>query len=90
VSKALPSRKLYNAKAQHRCGHDGQRKRVAHMPHSDNIKSSTINNCQQIEIGWESPTRLRDEAIKEGLGNACNFRSWLALQSRGRCANRQH
>jgi hypothetical protein len=41
----------------HRYGHDGQRKRVAHMP-----TATTTEATSRFTIGLKAPTRLRDEA----------------------------
>jgi hypothetical protein len=69
IKNSIPAN---STQAQHRCGHDGQRKRVAHMPTA--TTSKTVK-CQQIEIGRNPPTRPRDEAFfKEPLLNP----EWVA------------
>jgi hypothetical protein len=54
------SSKINRTCFQNRCGHDGQRKRVAHHAHSDNN-----NRRQSLEIRPKSPTRLPEELDKE-------------------------
>src|SRR5262249_16887875 len=51
---ALPSM----IRASHRCGHDGQRKSVAHMP----TAATATEAVSRFIIGLKAPTRLHDEA----------------------------
>src|SRR6266481_8523271 len=53
-------------RGRHRCGHDGQRKCVAHMP-----TAATTTEDSRSKFGRKLPTRLHDEAlflILDGLG----------------------
>jgi hypothetical protein len=52
---ALP---INDVSVPHRCGHDGQRKRVAHMP---TVTTATEVGGRFI-IGLKASTRLHDEA----------------------------
>src|SRR2546430_10425900 len=45
-------------RGRHRCGHDGQRKCVAHMP-----TAATTTEDSRSKFGRKLPTRLHDEAI---------------------------
>src|SRR5438128_4461201 len=44
-------------RGRHRCGHDGQRKCVAHMP-----TAATTTEDSRSKFGRKLPTRLHDEA----------------------------
>src|SRR5438874_7737287 len=55
MHKALPCHPP--CERMHRYGHDGQRKRVAHMP-----TATTTEATSRFTIGLKAPTRLRDEA----------------------------
>jgi|ERR1700741_2813609 hypothetical protein len=55
MHKALPC--INHVSASHRYEHDGQRKRVAHMP-----TAATTEAASRFTIGLKTPTRLRDEA----------------------------
>src|SRR6516165_4496345 len=57
MHKALPC--INHVSASHRYEHDGQRKRVAHMP-----TATTTEAASRFTIGLKAPTRLRDEALK--------------------------
>src|SRR6266545_3371908 len=46
-------------RGRHRCGHDGQRKCVAHMP-----TAATTTEDSRSKFGRKLPTRLHDEARK--------------------------
>src|SRR5437016_3776091 len=46
-------------RGRHRCGHDGQRKCVAHMP-----TAATTTEDSRSKFGRKLPTRLHDEAEK--------------------------
>jgi hypothetical protein len=58
MHKALPC--INHVSASHRYEHDGQRKRVAHMP-----TATTTEAASRFTIGLKAPTRLRDEANKK-------------------------
>src|SRR3989442_15824372 len=71
-------------RGRHRCGHDGQRKCVAHMP-----TAATTTEDSRSKFGRKLPTRLHDEAKillvpdlilrrVEAHGNACGNRTALA------------
>ena len=58
---------------QQRCGHDGQRKRGAHMPTHQQQQKTVDRNWPII------PTRLRDEAIIHcGFGASLSGGPWCA------------
>ena len=48
---------INHVSASHRYEHDGQRKRVAHMP-----TATTTEAASRFTIGLKAPTRLRGEA----------------------------
>src|SRR5215469_10509631 len=56
MHKALPC--INHVSASHCYEHDGQRKRVAHMP-----TATTTEAASRFTIGVKAPTRLRDEAL---------------------------
>src|SRR6266566_3426724 len=47
---------IHGSSTQHRCGHDGQRKRVAHMP-----TATTTTEDSRSKFGRKLPTRVHDE-----------------------------
>src|SRR6266699_4637867 len=49
---------IHGSSTQHRCGHDGQRKRVAHMP-----TATTTTEDSRSKFGRKLPTRVHDEGI---------------------------
>src|SRR6266478_2626998 len=63
-------------RGRHRCGHDGQRKCVAHMP-----TAATTTEDSRSKFGRKLPTRLHDEALK-------NYRA-VAVMPRQNCRLQQ-
>src|SRR5438105_2047383 len=57
-------------RGRHRCGHDGQRKCVAHMP-----TAATTTEDSRSKFGRKLPTRLHDEAKLQYLPAAETLRS---------------
>src|SRR6266568_1192456 len=49
---------IHGSSTQHRCGHDGQRKRVAHMP-----TATTTTEDSRSKFGRKLPTRVHDEGV---------------------------
>src|SRR6266566_1844779 len=65
---------IHGSSTQHRCGHDGQRKRVAHMP-----TATTTTEDSRSKFGRKLPTRVHDEGI--------SILSAISRRSRASCVS---